>query len=277
MLLLPLVTAALVAQSLSITAAVAPRAEQFRYRFDNPSSFNTTELVPHFFEQRYDVVPLWFSADARYRIGATDAMTTAGVSLRRTTRGSDIDTFMQPSGDIATSGTDGPVQLRSWEVTQRLALARARGWSSVATFSYRRDTAEYLPDDRIVTHTMPPSITRTFITDRETTVSQVFAVGVEAERTTEISDRWRFTMGAGVQPMMQGRLMVRLPDKYPGVDLKFVALSGGGTVHGTLEHLARRWRAGITIAGAGARGYRQSSAYSLRSLSLTGFVGTRRR
>ena len=81
---LPLITSVLLAQSVSVSAAAAPRVEQFRYRFDNPSTFESAERVPHFFEQKYDVVPLWFSVEARYRAGGTRAVTNAAVShLRR--------------------------------------------------------------------------------------------------------------------------------------------------------------------------------------------------
>lgn len=273
-MLLPLVTVALLAQSVSVTTAVAPCTEQFRYHFDNPSSFNTTELVPHFFEQRYDVIPVWFSVDARYGMGGAPATTTLRMSLRGRTRGSDIDTFRQPSGDVATSGTDGDVTLRSWELSQRLPVHEARGWSLGMTLAYRRDRADFLPDDRIVTHTMPASTTRTFITDRETTVSQTLALGVNAVRDHVISDQWHVVIGADVQPLLRAQLMIQLPDKYPGVDLTFVSLGTGARAHWTLERRARRWRAGITVSGAGAWSYRSSSVYSLRGLSLAMFAGT---
>jgi hypothetical protein len=272
-MLLPLVTAAFIAQSLSISAAVAPRLEQFRYRFDNPSSFNTEELVPHFFEQRYDVIPVWFAADARYRIGRTAAATSVRLSLRGRTHGSDIDTFRQPSGDIATSGTDGEVMLRSWEVSQRLAIADARGWSLGLTVGYRRDRADFLPDDRIVTHTVPASITRTFITDRETTVGQTLSIGMDAERRRAITDHWTLTIGAGAQPVVRGFLLVQLPDKYPGVDLWFTSLGGGATAYATLARRIGRWHAGVTVSGAGAWGYQRSSAYALRSVGVAFAAG----
>ena len=276
-MLLPLITAALVAQSLSVSVAVAPRAEQFHHRFDNPSSFNTAELVPHFFEQRYDTVPLWFSADARYRLGDSTGATSAAVSLRRRTHGSDIDTFLQPSGDVATSGTDGDVTLGSWEVAQRFGIARARGWDFGATVRYRRDRADFLPDDRIVTHTQPASITRTFITDRETTVSQTMAFGLDAERVRALNDRWQMAIGAGVQPMVRGWLLIQLPDKYPGQDLNFSSVSSGADVHWTIERTGARWHGGLTMRGAGVWGYQKSSTYSLRSVSVAIFAGPRRR
>lgn len=274
---LPLITSVLIAQSLSVSAAVTPRAEQFHYRFENPSSFNTAELVPHFFEQRYDVIPVWFSAEARYRAGGTQSVTTAAVSLRGTTHGSDIDTFLQPSGDVATSGTDGDVRLRSWEIRQRVSLADARGWLIGMTFGYRHDAADFLPDDRIVTHTSPASITRTFITDREFTSSQVIAVGADVERVHTLSGGWQIRLGAGVQPLVAARLLIQLPDKYPGVDLTFAAFSAGATAHWSLERNAGRLRLGIAMQAAATHGYRQSSLYSSRGVNVSVFAGTRER
>ena len=260
------------AQSITLSAALSHHTEHFAYRFENPSSFDTAELVPHFFEQRYDVVPLWFQTTARYRFG-TAVSTSFGVSLRERTNGSDIDTFLQPSGDVVTSGSDGDVMLRSWTLSQGFALARKGAWSFDATLDYRRDSAEFPPDDRIVTHTLPPSVVRTFITDRETTVSQTFALTFVAEGERALSDRWHMAFAAGVQPLIRARLLVRLPDKYPGVDLVFNAISAGATGRWTVEHRARRFRAGITLGGAAAWGYRESSAYSLRSFSVALFAG----
>ncbi len=276
-LALPFVAAALIAQSVSVSLAAAPRVEQFHYRFDNPSTFDTATLVPHFFEQRYDVVPLWFSAEARYRLGEIEATTTAGMSLRRERHGSDIDTFNQPTGDVVTSGTDGRVLLRSWDIRQRLAVPVSGQWSVGMNVGLRHDAAEFLPDDRIVTHSLPASTTRTFITDREFTTSNVFSFGIDAERVHAIDAHWRVRYGADVQPIMRAELLVQLPDKYPGVDLTFVALSAGARAHLALEHERARWRIGVAVRGAGAWAYRPSAAYTKRSVSITVEAGIRLR
>ena len=272
-MLLPLAAVALISQSISFSAAVAPRIEQFRFRFDNPSSFSTSELVPHFFEQRYDAIPVWFSAGARYAFAGASASTTISASLGGRTHGSDIDTFSQPGGDIVTSGTDGDVTLQSWALSQRVNVGAAGGWDLALTADYRRDHADFLPDDRIVTHSSPASVTRTFITDRETTVSQVLSLGVEASRGHVINERWHMTVGAGVQPVVRGRLLIQLPDKYPGVDLIFNAVSGGAAAHWTIERRAKHWHAGVTVTGAGVWAYRRSSTYALRGLGVSIFAG----
>ena len=57
MALTALVAAIVIAQAQpawTISVSIEPARESLRYRFDNPSSFNTVELVPHFFEQTYD-------------------------------------------------------------------------------------------------------------------------------------------------------------------------------------------------------------------------------
>lgn len=275
-MLLPVIGAAVLAQTLILSAGVAPRAEQFRYRFEHPSTFDTPALVPHFFEQRYDVIPLWFSAEARYAIGGRRASTRASFSLKRQTRGSDIDTFLQPSGDIVTSGTDGDVDLQSFAVSQYLPLATVRGWLVDSGLHYRHDRAEFAPDDRIVTHTQPASVTRTFITDRETTVSRVIAVGVGASRERRLQAGWLVRMRAEIQPLVQGRLLIQLPDKYPGVDLVYNAVSVGGDARWDVERQLRHWHVRLSINVSGARGYRRSSSYSVRSASVSVLAGWQR-
>lgn len=267
------IAAAILAQSLSVSAGIAPRAEQFSYRFDNPSTFDSNSVVPHFFEQKYTTIPIWFSGDVRYHVDDISARTTAGLSLRGTTPGSDIDTFMLQSGDIATSGTNGRVRLRSWELGQRLAIEMSSTWSLGLSVSYRHDAADFLPADRIVTHTLPASETRTFITDRESTTSHVVAVGADIERTAGRGSAWQFRYGVSVQPVIFGQLTIQLPDKYPGVDLTFSALSFGATASCALERRMGAWRSGVEITASGARGYQVSRSYDTRRVAVTAFIG----
>jgi hypothetical protein len=269
----PLVAAALLAQSLTITAGAEPRIDRYRYRFDNPSSLNTGELVPHFFEQRYEADQVWLRLGARYRINGRPAMTEVGVTPRTHTRGSDIDTFFQPSGDVVTSGTDGPITLRSLSVTQRAGLGRRAGWDFGVSFTYRRDRADFMPDDRVVTHTQPESVTRTFITDRETTVSQVFSFGADASRTRELGGQTRLTVSASFHPLASARLLIQLPDKYPGRDLNYAAVASIASARVELERRISRWVLGVALDAGGGWKYRQTASYSSRGAGLAVFLG----
>lgn len=270
MIFAPLVAAALVAQSVSVTAGVSTAAERPRFRFENPSTFSTTELVPHFFEQKYFPPTVSFFGELTY---GELSRTRVSVRPRKQTRGSDIDTFFQPSGDVVTSGTDGPITFGGFAIEQQLALTTFRGWHIDGMLGYGRDRAEFLPDDRVVTHTQPPTVTRTFITDRETTIAQIMQAGATAHRD-RVKEAWRARFEVGVQPVVASRLLIRLPDKYPGVDFLYSALGFGGGALWTLEHGGRRVRAGVTLSVSGARAYRNSATYATRRAGVDFFVGT---
>src|SRR4051794_2300801 len=98
-----------------LAAVAAPAATQslqvtyehefgaYRYRFENPSTFDTPQLVPHFFEQKYDTNNDWLVGRASYgtRLRATSEAAIARSAMRSAT---DFDTFFDPSGDVITSG-----------------------------------------------------------------------------------------------------------------------------------------------------------------------------
>ena len=258
---------------MSVSAVTTVRAEQFRYRFDHPSSIDTSGLVPHFFEQKYDTVPVWLGAEATYTLGGLGTRTSLAVSRLARTRGSDIDTFIIPSGDVATSGTDGHVMLGSFELSHRMTFAEGHGWSANLSGRFRRDRAEFLPDDRIVTHTRPTSIVRTFITDHETTVSQVIGIGATISHERLVAGYWRAEVSAMVEPLVRGRLSIVLPEKYPGVDLLYYALSASARLDAALVRRAEHWHVGLRVQGVTARGYRSTAAYGIRGLGVSVFAG----
>lgn len=268
----PVVVAALLAQSISVSAGVSIAHERTRFRFEHPSTFDTTELVPHFFEQKYFVPALSIFVEASYGERPRRANTRLSFMPRRNTRGSDIDTFFQRSGDVATSGTDGPITFGGFAINQRLGVTEFRGWQIDAELGYRRDRSDFLYDDRVVTHTRPESVTRTFITDRETTIAQVMRVGAVA-RGERVYENWRARLEVGVQPVVGARLLIRLPDKYPGIDLLYSGLSFGTGASWTIER-AGRWRTGVTVSASGAWGYRRSATYAAHRLGVNVFVGS---
>lgn len=267
----PFVAAALLAQSISVSGGVSAATERTRFRFENPSTFSG-DRVPHFFEQKYVPPALGVFAEVSYGDQSRPAGTRVSLIPRKHTRGSDIDTFFETSGDVVTSGTDGSITFGGFAVDQWLGLATAGGWRLGATASYRRDRSEFLPDDRVVTHTQPASVTRTFITDRETTIAQVMKVGAAARRD-RVVENWRSRFDFGVEPLVSARLLIRLPDKYPGVDLIYSALSFGSGAAWTIER-GGRWRAGVTFSASGSWAYRKSSAYAAHRLAVDLFVGS---
>jgi hypothetical protein len=209
------------AQTVELAVDYERRYDRYTYRFENPSRFDTAALVPHFFEQRYVADNNWLRATAGYRVGTTRLETRIAIAPSIVTTADDFDTFFQPSGDVVVAGTAGDATLSSLRLRQRVFLSSGRRFGLHAVYAYSRDRARYHEGNKLVTHTLPPSADRSVVTTRETTWSDVheFHVGVEAGRGL---GRWRLTGHAAAGPGI-AQLTVQLPDKYPGVDLRFRA------------------------------------------------------
>jgi hypothetical protein len=249
------------------TGTIERRTEGVRYHFANPSTFDTVDPVPHFFEQRYDTSNAWIAIAASYRLGRMTARTDAGFAPRVTTAGSDLDTFFDPSGDVIVSGTDGRVSLASWEIGERLGITTWHGWRLGVTVNYRRSRADFPPDIIVVTHTQPSSVTRSFTTDRETTVSQVFESGFIADRTATLGSLWRLRTELDLLPTSRARLRVSLPDKYPD-DVTAQALALGAKARITIERAVGPLTAGVAATFDAAWSYGQDSAYRVRGAGV---------
>lgn len=85
---------------------VEVRRDRYRYHFDNPSSADTTFLVPHFFEQAYVADNVWLVATGRYTAGVRWE-TSLGSAPLRTVRADDYD-----SSIVQRPGYPGP--RRAW-------------------------------------------------------------------------------------------------------------------------------------------------------------------
>ena len=212
----------------TIEAGVTIERLVSEYRFENASSFDTAALVPHVFIQHYESTQPWLVTRARYPVGGGMGETTAGYAPEHLAFASDIDTFFQPGGDVVTSGTSGDARLRSFAIGQRVDVGRVHGWALGVQARYTQRHADFLPADRVVTHTQPPSETREFITTREVTTSHEIRIGMDAAIAGEVGGGWRLEAGGAGWPVVRGRLVTELPDKYPGMDIVFDATSFGG-------------------------------------------------
>jgi hypothetical protein len=258
------VAAAVLAQTpWSVGATVEPARESLRYRFENPSSFDTAELVPHFFIQTYDTDHTWATLHVTHPLFGRRAETRLSLTPSATRRADDFDTFLQPDGNVIVSGTTGNASLRGWKIEERITTGRYRTLDVGLLFAYRRDTARYHEGTGIVTTTQPPTRSETIVTTREFVSSQLFDVGVSAAARGRV-----FTVGVDIVPAGVARLGVELPDKYPGRTIVGVArysllsgeISAGRTV-------------GPVRARAGARvgrvfGWRNSASVRLQRASV---------
>jgi hypothetical protein len=257
---------------LVVSAGVERRVEHVRYHFTDASSFDTAALVPHFFEQAYDASNTWISVAAEYRLAGAAARTEVAFTPRVTTLGSDLDTFFDPSGDVIVSGTHGVVSLGSWALSERFGITTWRGWTIGVTVGYRRSRADFPPDFVIVTHTIPPSATRTLTTDRETTISQVVESGFIGGAEWRLGGAWRLGVSVDALPITRGRLTVSLPDKYPGRDTTAGANAFGARARLAIERPVRGVTAGVGATFEGVWSYEPSSAYRTRGAGVTAYL-----
>lgn len=256
------------------SVSIERRDEHVRYHFTDASSFDTTTLVPHFFEQRYDASNTWISVAADYRLSDAAARTEVALTPRVTTAGSDLDTFFDPSGDVIVSGTDGLVSLGSVALSERLGITTWRGWTLGVTVGYRRSRADFPPDVVVVTHTIPPSTMRTVTSDPETTISQVVESGFIGDAHWRLGGAWHLSASIDALPITRGELTVSLPDKYPGEDTTAAAYAFGARGRLAIERAFRRVTAGVGATFSGAWSYEPSSAYGTHGAGLTMFLRT---
>ena len=113
--------------AVEVSAGVDTRRDRFAYRFENDSSFDTTELVPHFFRQSYVADNPWLTVRAAFPVGRQRWTAAVAFTPETVTFGDDFDTFFQPDGDVVTSGTAGDVALRLWGAAVRVVGGRGPG------------------------------------------------------------------------------------------------------------------------------------------------------
>ena len=265
--------AGILAQSPSAFAVtIEPRVESLRYRFENPSAFDTPELVPHFFEQTYDTDHVWLGARIRFRVAGVRAETAAAFTPTNTRRADDLDTFFQPDGNVILSGTVGNASLQAWEIGQRVVIGEAGSLQYGLGYSYRRDRARYHEGTKIVRTSSPPSELREIVTTREFVTSQIHQV------------RWfaRWSPGGSpvsllldAAPFALGRLAVELPDKYPGRTLVFrsraAVFSAETALKGSIGPMALE----VAVSAHRSLSYAQSARLRLQGISLVVRAGTR--
>ena len=111
-LVLAALPAPLVAQTVApatgpgIEIGVEARRDRLLYHFDNPSSADTSFLVPHFFEQSYVTDNLWLVAAVRY-VAAVPWETSVAVTLPGASAGATAGTGRSPHRPHARARTRG--------------------------------------------------------------------------------------------------------------------------------------------------------------------------
>jgi hypothetical protein len=267
------IIAALLAQAPgpSVAATIEQRAESLRYRFENPSSFDTAELVPHFFEQTYDTNNLWLGGRVRYRLGPLPAETSAAATPTVTRRADDLDTFFQPNGNVIVSGTVGNASLRAWTARQRVVIGNRAAMQYGVGYSYRRDSARFHEGTKILRTSVPAAESREIVTTREFVTSQIH----EVQWFATWSPHGSFSVSLDAAPFSLGRLAVELPDKYPGRTLVFRSRAA-------ILAAETRWRRAIgsmalelSLRGERSFSYSRTARVRLQGLTFAVRAGTR--
>jgi hypothetical protein len=246
--------------------------DRFYYRFENPSSFDTPELVPHDFKQEYWGDNQWVAVQARYKVGERLLETEVAATPQRTTRGDDFDTFYQPSGDVIVSGTTGDVSLRSWRVRQTIALGEAAGLAWHVGYQYRRDRSIFHPGTKVVSHTRPATRVMSITYDRETTTSETHELRVGAGRTWGSSQGWRAALALDLAPTTNARLTTVLPDKYPGREILFNAVVFTLSPALTVSHGAR-WPLSLSVGYTRTFSYVRSRQFERNAVNVGVGIG----
>jgi hypothetical protein len=244
-----------------LLVGVEAQRDRLTYHFDSPSSVDTPFLVPHFFEQHYIADNLWISATARYLVARIRWETSAGVTPKRTSTGSDYDTFFDPDGTVIVSGTTGDIAIRSLQVSQRAELAQLGSVALVAGYRLRIDRSDFQLGHKTVTRNSVLA-TAIDVTTRETTSSQMHEVLVGGVLARDLGSGWTLSLDGEAAPVTVGRLLVQLPDKYPGQDLVFLAKVATANARATLTGHVDRWVIEVSADAGGTWSYRSTARLS---------------
>ena len=230
------------------------------WHFENPSSYDTATLVPHFFEQDYVLDNLWLTLDARYRAGI-DWHTTVAATPIRQALATDYDTFFNPGGVVWVAGTTGDARMHSFRLSQALELGQVGGVRLTGGYRLRIDLADFLDGDRTDVRN-GTLVSRTTVTTREYTNGQVHEVFVAAERDWALRRGWTLRLSGDVAPTAVNRLAIRLPDKYPGRTL--VYRTTNATTSGRLELTGGNARWPVTLSAGAMRSWNYSRSQWVR-------------
>jgi hypothetical protein len=244
--LVTLIPGAATAQS-RIAAGFETTYDRYRYYFENPSTFDSPDLVPHNFAQTYWGDNHWLTIDARYRIATRRWRTEFAITPARETRGDYVDAFFLANGDVATSGTSGRIDARSLQVMQE-AVTPIGKWVWHGAYAYRRDRHVFHAHQlKTVTHTQPSSSASFDIDGAETTISELHEVRIGISRSWS-NRNWTIDARLDASPATYARLTTYLPLKYPGRAIVFAAPVMTIAPALTFER-GTRWPIAITASG----------------------------
>ena len=252
---------------------VEARRDRIRYHFDNPSSADTSFLVPHFFEQTYDADNLWLVAAARYTAGVRWE-TRAGATPQRTVRADDYDTFFDPGNVVIVSGTGGNASMQSFVISQLAEVGRAGLVHVSIGYRLRWDRFNFQLGHKTVSRN-GVLVESGDITSPEMTDSKVHEFPVALRAQSAIGTAWRLALTGEVSPLTLARLSVQLPEKYPGQDLVFFAKVFSSSARVALMRAGERWPIEVAVQADHTWSYRPTERLSRSAQSVVLSAGRR--
>lgn len=247
------------------------RRDRFTYHFDNPSSADTPFTVPHFFEQRYVADNVWLVATGRYTAGLRWE-TSVGTAPQRTVRADDYDTFFDPDDVVIVSGTTGGASIRSFRISQRADVGRAGPLQLSVSYRLRWDRFDFHLGHKTVTLN-GVLIAASEDSSREMTDSQVHEVSVGFRAAPSLGGAWHLAASVDLSPATLARLSVKLPDKYPGQDLVFLAKVMTSSARIALVRAGARWPFEIVVQAERTWSYLPTAQLSRSTQAVALSVG----
>ena len=255
------------------SAGIEIRRDSSSYRFENPSSFDTATLVPHFFEQRYESARPWVVLSVEYPALWRRWQTDLSVARWGLGVGHDYDTFFQPTGDTVVYGTTADTEVQSFRLVQRTELGGAWGLRGRLSYVYRRDRSWFRPSDSITRHSVPPSETRVFNAGREITVAAVHEFRLGFVWTKAGLASTTVTLAMDGTPFALTRLVTQLPDKYGDRRIAAVARAFGWASSASIVSGNGPVRLHLSVDYSRASPYSGTDRYSARGLAATASLG----
>ena len=254
-----------------IVVGAEVRRDRLQYHFDNPSSFDTPFLVPHFFEQRYIADNVWAVVTLRYTAGVRWE-TSVAATPQRTATADDYDTFVDPDGTVWVTGTTGGASMRSFRISQKGTIARAGVVAFMGGYRLRIDLADFQLGHKTVARN-GAVVLATDVTSPETASSRLAELLLGATASFDAGPDWRLSIAVESAPFAVGRLLVRLPEKYPGLDIVFAATVMTGSARATLARLYGQWPIELSIEAGRAWSYRTTARLGYQQLGARVSVG----
>ena len=205
--------------SAQVTVGTDIARDRATWHFDNPSAIDTTDLVPHFFEQHYELDNVWFEASAAYQAGSQWRTSFAATATTQATA-TDYDTFFDPGNVTWVSGTTGDAKMHSIRVSQELQITTLQRVALSGGYRLRLDFADFLEGDKTVTRN-GVLVSQSVVTTREYTRGQTHEIFVSASAATARTALWQLRIRGDLSPFSVNRLAIELPDKYPGQTLVY--------------------------------------------------------